>query len=131
MPNIVVEIATITPVFSLRLNCIRIKNNNAKTINSNSQLFVGSKRNMIERGIIVPIPMPKYLYIFIPFFSSIVKKSYSPITIKNITAILKNHSTNMAAIIKVMSILELIILFTSIYPSKSSFSPLKFCNCLL
>jgi hypothetical protein len=61
MPNIVVEIPTITPELWRRLNCIRIKNNKAKTANNNSHFLVVSKRKISEIGISAPIAIPKYL----------------------------------------------------------------------
>jgi hypothetical protein len=68
MPNIVVEIPTTTPELCLRLNCISIKNNKARTMNKSSQLLVGSNLNTIDNGITAPIHMPKYLYMLIPLF---------------------------------------------------------------
>ena len=122
MPKSVVEISTITPVFCLRLNCMRMRNNKAKTINKSSQLLVSSKRKTIERGITVPIPIPKYLYKFNSFFSSIVKNSYKPTIIKRVITRPHTQSTIIAKVIMLISTTPLIILLISIYLTKPSFS---------
>ena len=127
----VVEMPTITPEFSRLLNCISIKNNNASTINSNSQLLVSSKRKTIEKGIIAPMPIPKYLYMLIPLCSSITKNSHSPTMIKTATTRPHNQSINIMATMRAMREIELIILFSNFDSAKSSFPFLILFNRLI
>ena len=61
MPKSVVDIPTIAWELSGLLNCKIKSETSARTINKSSQLLVNSNLKMIERGIIIPIAIPKYL----------------------------------------------------------------------